>query len=220
MAVLRALRDYLTGETYFQHSRDGMNFRRTAGAIVWPHRDLPGCVVALGETRSKATVVGIARHDVRKLEEFQSANTAELVERLERMTDAWLISEWATPLCDKRFYLLEDANAERRKLRRRSLRYGDPLGFSGKGESLLPFYHALAQRRTLSEKTLFVGEGQCADEIAALKFEDEAASILETPSAAALFFALAAIDLSPRAEWGERRRDTDRDGPADALGGY
>ena len=41
----------------------------------------------------------------------------------------------------------DDANDEQRRLRRPLLRFGDPQGWQGHGEGLLPFYHALVQRR-------------------------------------------------------------------------
>ncbi len=101
------------------------------------------------------------------------------------------------------------------------MRYGDPLGWSGKGEGLLLFYHALVQRRTENEKTLFLGaDSQCAAEIGKLKFEDARMSILERPSAAALCFAVAEIDLNVKTEWGAGRFDGESFGPADEMGGY
>lgn len=220
MAKLKLLRDFITREKYFQQPETGMVFRRIAGGFAWPHKDLPGCVLTLGETRSRQNAIGTGRHDVHKLEEFQSENTAELVDWLALMTDSWMVGNWATPLCDQRVYLLEDANDERRKMRRKPLRYGDPLGWSGKGEGLLPFYHAFAQRRTMSEKTLFLGDGLCAEELAGLRFADDKTSILELPGVAALCFALAEIDMSPGNEWGAAWKNTDALGPADDLGGY
>lgn len=51
-------------------------------------------------------------------------------------------------MADNRAYLLDDVNDNLRRLRRPLLQYGDPQGWKGRGEGLLPFYHALVQRRT------------------------------------------------------------------------
>ena len=84
---------------------------------------------------------------------------------------------------------------------------------------MLPFYHALVQRRTRSEKTLFLGDACTgADEIAKLQAEDMAQKPTDFPGAAALCFALAEIDVDPWPEWGERTKLYG--GPADDVGGY
>lgn len=221
MARVRLLTDAITRERYFLEPVTGIKFRRMLGAIVWPYGELDGCAVVLGETCSRQNIVGVRRHDLHKMEEYQSNSPTGLVYKLGLMTNDWMIRNWATPLCDQRAYLIEDANDELRKQRRHVMRYGDPLGWSGKGEGLLLFYHALVQRRTENEKTLFLGaDSQCAAEIGKLKFEDARMSILERPSAAALCFAVAEIDLNVKTEWGAGRFDGESFGPADEMGGY
>lgn len=217
MARLQTLRDGLAGERYYREPLTGMCFRAMAGGLCWPWEEKPGCVVVIGETRGRQNVVGMERHDVHILEERHCQDPGELLEWLERMTEDWLIRAWATPMTDRRVFMLDDANIERRRQRRPLLRYGEPRGWSGKGEGLLPFYHALAQRRTLSEKALFFGrKSMCALELAALEQRDK--NILAFPSIAALCFALAEIDVD-RGAFG-RRLDADRLGPADEAGGY
>ena len=221
MARVRLLTDAITRERYFLEPVTGIKFRRMLGAIVWPYGELDGCAVVLGETCSRQNIVGVRRHDLHKMEEYQSNSPTGLVDKLGLMTNDWMIRNWATPLCDQRAYLIEDANDELRKQRRHVMRYGDPLGWSGKGEGLLLFYHALVQRRTENEKTLFLGaDSQCAAEIGKLKFEDARMSVLERPSAAALCFAVAEIDLNVKTEWGAGRFDGESFGPADEMGGY
>lgn len=219
MARVRFLHNFITREPFFQECSTGMNFRRIVGALAWPFKEKAGCAVVLGETCSRQNILGTRRHDVHKLEEKQSLDPAELLDMTVIMAGQWMVKSWATPLCDRRSYLLEDVNEERRRMRRPALRYGDPLGFSGKGEGLLLFYHSLVQRRTMSEKTLFLGHGACADEIAGLRYADESTSILEFPGPAALCFALAEIDVDPLEEWGDKK-DWSAFGPADDLGGY
>lgn len=218
MARLRILRDFISGERYFQDPVTGMNYQRTSGALTWPWKDTPGSLVTLGEALGGQNRLGTSRHDVHKLMELQSDDPAELVDALYNMTHDWHIRHWATPLTDKRSHMLEDLNRELRSLRRQVIRYGDPQGWSGKGEGLLVFYHSFVQRRTMSEKTLFIGPGRCADELAALDFDDVQKSILETPGAAALCFALAELDFN-RSLQVSRERFQDN-GPADFLGGY
>lgn len=142
-----------------------------------------------------------------------------LVSRMTRMTEDWLVRYWSTPIADNRAYLLDDANDDLRRLRRPLLRFGDPQGWQGRGEGLLPFYHALVQRRTMSEKTLFLGDACTgADEITRLQEEDMLKKPTDFPGAAALCFALAEIDVAPWPEWGERAKPCG--GSADDLGGY
>lgn len=155
---VRLLKDLITGEPYFKEVATGMAFRRIVGSLVWPCGERQGCLVVLGETRSRQNALGIRRHDVHRLEEVRSDDVAVLVSQMARMTEDWLVRYWATPMADPRVYLLDDTNDNQRRLRRPLFHYGDPQGWQGKGEGLLPFYHALVQRRTRSEKTLFLGD--------------------------------------------------------------
>lgn len=220
MARMQILTDRFTGEAYFKETITGRQFRRTTGALVWPCVDKGGCALVLGELRSIDNSLATVRHDLFKLEEKQSADPAELCEWAMLLTDSWFVKSWATPLCDKRAYMLDDVNAELRKLRRPRIRYGDPQAWTGKGEGQLPFYHALIQRRTMSEKTLFLGDySQAAFELERLGFEDANSSLLNFPSAAALCFAVAEVDLNPR--YGSRLKSyAESFGPADGVGGY
>ena len=219
MARVRLLRDIITGERYFKEAATGMSFRRIVGALVWPCEQRPGCLVVLGETRSRQSVLGARRHDVHRLEESRSRDVSVLTAGMARMTEDWLVRQWSTPMADRRVYLLDDANDEQRRLRRPLLRFGDPQGWQGHGEGLLPFYHALVQRRTMSEKTLFLGDACTgADEIAKLQDEDMLKKPTDFPGAAALCFALAEIDIDPLPEWSGSAKNCG--GPADDLGGY
>lgn len=218
MARARLLRDVITGERYFRHSVTDMSFRRIVGALAWPCGEKPGSLVVLGETRSRQNVLG-GRHDIHRLDEYRSDDVGELLVRMWHMGEDWLVKFWATPTSDHRVYLLEDMRDEQRRFRRPTLRYGDPQGWKGQGEGLLPFYHALVQRRTRSEKSLFLG-ADCsgADEIGKLREEDMNRKPTDFPGAAALFFALAEIDVNDMPEWGAG--PTIDGGPADELGGY
>lgn len=217
MARIQIFTDKLTLVPYFREPVTGMTFGRVSAGLAWPFDDAPGCAVVLGESRGLEAAYGAERRDVHILEEKQSADPAELVSLLENMTEDWLIRNWATPSCDQRVFILDDVNRERRKLRRKLLRYSDPQGWSGRGEGLLHFYHSLAQRRTMSEKTLFLGrDSLCGDEIERLPIRDPK-PILAYPSMAALCFALAEIDVGGG---GRIWRDSGAYGPADALGGY
>lgn len=219
MAKVQCLIDALTGEQYFVEAATGRAFRRIVGALVWPCGKRPGCLVVLGETRSRLNVLGAHRHDVHRLEEARSDDVSVLVSQMARMTKDWLVRYWSTPTADNRVYLLDDVNDDLRRLRRPLLQYGDPQGWRGQGEGLLPFYHALVQRRTRNEKTLFLGDACTgADEIAKLQVDDMGSKPTDFPGAAAIFFALAEIDLIPIPEWGEWRSAAG--GPADPLGGY
>ncbi len=222
MAKVKVLRDLISGEEYWKEVATGRQFRRMTGALVWPEfcRDnlAPGALVVLGETRARENVLG-GRHLVFLLEEARASDVNRLVDMLARAQDDWKVRRWATPLSDSRVCLLDDYNDELRSMNRRQIRFGDPLGWAGKGEGLLPYYHALVQRRTMGEKTLFLGkESSGAAEIGKLRPEDASRKPTDFPGAAAVMFALAEIDAAPMPEWGER--PTFEGGPADLLGGY
>lgn len=220
MGRMKYLKDVVSREQYFHDVVTCLNFRRTTGGLVWPCGETPGAVVVLGETRSRQNVLG-GRHDVHVLVEERSADVSRLVTVMEIFTEELLVKLWSTPLTDARAYLLDDANDERRKLRRPLIRYGDPQYWQGKGEGLMPYYHSLVQRRTLSEKSLFFGKNSsAADEIGKLQAEDMTGKPTDYPAAAALFFALAEIDVNPMADWADRGNVSSYGGPADLIGGY
>lgn len=220
MAWLKCLTDVVTRERYLCDTETGISYRRTVGSLVWPCGDRNGCVTVLGETRSRQNVLG-GRHDVRLLAEKCSADVSELVEYIELCTMAFVVLSWATPLSDTRAYLLDDKNDERRRARKPIIKFDDPQGWHGKGEGLMAFYHALVQRRTLSEKTLFLGdECEGASFIGKMENEDISCKPTDYPAAAALFFALAEIDVNPMADWADRGNVSSYGGPADLIGGY
>ena len=222
MAKVKMLRDVVSGEEYWLETATGRQFRRLAGALVWPvfgqGNMAPGALAVLGEARNRENMLG-GRHKVWLLEEQRASDVNRLVEALARAQEEWKVRAWATPLADERAYMLDDYNDELRTRNRRNIRFGDPLGWTGKGEGLLPYYHALVQRRTRGEKTLYLGaESTGAAEIGKLQPVDASRKPTDFPGAAAIMFALAEIDADPWPEWGERRRSDG--GPADAVGGY
>lgn len=219
MARVRLLTDIITGERYFRDLSTGVCFRRITGALAWAADDKPGAVIVIGETRSTQNALGIGRHDVHVLEERTHDDVSMLLAYMGRMTEDWLVRVWATPVADKRTYMLDDLAADMRAIRRPAPRYADPQGWSGKGEGLMPFYFALVQRRTQTEKTLFFGQVcRAADEIGKLQAADMARKPTDFPAAAALFFALAEVDVTPYRD--TRECEEYLSGPADLVGGY
>ena len=224
MSKLKPLKNAYTQEPYLLDTKTGHQYRRTVGAITWPSAtaddgERPGCVIVLAESLTLPNVVGAERRDVWRLDEHESYDASELIETAQRFQADWLVRTWATPMQDRRSYMLHDANDVLRKLRQPRMRYGDPIGWMGKGEGLLPFYHALIQRRTLSEKSLHLGSPSgAADEVAALGPKDTMKPVAHFPSAAALMFALAEIDLHKMPEW--KDRGGIKGAIADTVGGY
>ncbi len=221
MAVaVKVLTDVVTRERYLYEKATGMQFRRCTGALAWPSDSLPGCVTVLGETRSRPNFLNQRRHDVHVCSEYRSSDLSELVRKTQAWTREWHVERWATATSDKRFFLLEDAREEQQRMRMPVIRYGDPLGWEGKGEGLIPFYSSLVRRRTEAEKTLYFGDPSDArDEMSRIDEHDETKRPTLYPAACALWFALAEIDLHPLAEWGAEPRVT-LIGAADSIGGY
>ena len=218
MAQVKRIHDNVTAEPFYLELRTRRMFRRIVGAIAWPHGETPGSVLVLGEIRSRAAFLN-TRHDLHILYERQSDDVQSLIELASRAQDEWHVFMWHTPLVDQRIYLLDDYNDSRRIARQMPMTISDPLGWSGKGEGLLPVYFAMVQRRTLNEKTLFFGpESAAAVEIQRLDPDEMNAKPTDYPSAAALFWSVAAVDMIPIPEWGERLPSFG--GPADPIGGY
>ena len=221
MAIVTHLTDAVTREPYYR-TVDGRQWRRLVGAVTWPYDKArrPGCVIILGELRASPTVLGAERHDVYCLDEYLHDDVTEIVRMVSDMTDDWRIPSWATPLRDERHYLLDDANDNRRIMRLPKIRYADPPGYMGKGEGQIPYFFSLIQRRTRSEKSLYLGSDRmCASETLALdESRDSNATVTAFPAFAALAFALAEIDLHPLREWG--MRSNIHGGPANLVGGY
>lgn len=220
MARLRSLIDAVTRERYVRDAATGIAYRRTAGSLVWPSGERNGCVAVLAETRSRQNILG-GRHDVHLLAEECSADVSKLISAVEKFTMLLMVRSWATPLSDTRAFMLDDTNDDRRRVRLPIIRFDDPQGWHGRGEGLMAFYHALVQRRTLSEKTLFLGKNcEGRNNIEKMQAEDMTCKPTDFPAAAALCFALAEIDLNPMTDWADRGNVSSYGGPADLIGGY
>jgi hypothetical protein len=221
MAKVKLLYDNVTSEPYYREEAiTGRMFRRIVGALAWPHGEMEGCALVLGEIRAPTVARHNRRHVLYVLEEKVTREPQHLVELAGRMQLDWLVRSWSTPIADARVWMIDDYNDIQRKDRKAQITIGDPAGWTAKrGEGLVPMYFALIQRRTEGEKTLFFGEGSNAvEQIKRLTEEDLSDKVIVRPSAAAAFWAVAAIDAEPLAEWGERpNHDL---GPADPVGGY
>ena len=221
MPFLNQATDALTGETYFRESRTGRQFRRVAGGFAWPFAVQAGCLIILGEERRPPCAVGARRH-VHVLAEYRDRDVAALMDMTARLQEDWACRVWVTPCDDPRIMLLDDYNDTLRRERRRLIRITEPQAWRGEGARLIPFYLGILQQRVVSEKTLhfgtYVGTGCTArDEARGLNHEDATARVSEYPGAAALFFALAEIDVNQMPEWGGRGK---HGGAADPVGGY
>lgn len=218
MPFLIQAHDTLSGEPYVRESGTGRQFRRVVGALTWSHDVQPGCLLILGESRNTLQIYGERRH-VHVLAEVRSRDMAVLLDTAARLQEDWACHLWITPSDDPRVILLDDYNDRLRRERRRLIRFAEPQAWRGDGARLIPFYLGILQQRIVSEKTLEFGKDCTArDEARRLDKGDHNEKVIEHPGAAALFFALAEIDLNTMPEWGVRRT-RDR-GPADPLGGY
>jgi hypothetical protein len=220
MAYVTPLYDHISSEPYLLETRTNRMLRRVVGALAWPYGETDGCALVLGEIRTPQAMVG-GRHELFVLAEGQTADAQELVRLAAVLQSLWLVRRWSTPLYDTRIYLIDDYNDELRRRResRSRIVIGDPPGWSGKGEGLIPMYHAFIRRRTVSEKTLHFGrESMAAEEIRRMGEANIKTPVTHFPSAAAAFWAVASIDFEPMPEWGERTKG--RGGPADLVGGY
>lgn len=224
MARLKTRQEDYTKERYYIDPASGINYRRTTAGLCWPENGMDGAAIVLGETRSRQCFHGNRRHDVHVLEEVRTGNVADLLDHMARMTAYYYVARWALPTYDKRFYMIEDINDILKETRQPIINVGDPQGLEGKGEGQVKFYHALVQARTLNEKTLFLHGATASDEIRQMDDRQEGGKAdgdrkpSDFPGAAALFFALAEIDMVRLPEAWER--DEYDFSAADNLGGY
>lgn len=217
MPFLTQATDALTGETYFREPRTGRQFRRVVGGFAWPFAVQPGCLLILGEERNPPCVVGERRH-VHVLAEYRDRDVAALMDMGARLQEDWACRVWVTPCDDPRVILLDDYNDTLRRERRRLIRITEPRAWRADGARLIPFYLGILQQRIVSEKTLHFGtDCTASDEARRLGHGNTTDKVVEHPGAAALFFALAEIDVNPMPEWGGRGK---HGGAADPVGGY
>lgn len=216
MAFVRLLHDNVTSEPYFQENARGRQFRRIVGALAWPFTDIPGCLLVVGELRNKPNVLGARRH-LHVLAEYRTQDVGELLDEVTRLQEDWLCGLWVTPTNDPRIILLDDHNEKLRRERRRRIRFVSPPGWEGQSEPLAALYLGLIQQRIVGEKSLQFGQDCTArDEVRRLDRSAMQGKLLEHPGAAALFWAVAEMDLHPVPDRGSGPAL----GPACQLGGY
>lgn len=203
-------------ESWYRENAGGRRFRRIAGALAWPFADSPGCLLLLGELFQPPVVSGERRH-LHVLAEYRTPDVGELLDEAVRLQEDWLCGLWVTPTDDPRIVLLDARNSALRRERRRRIRFVSPPGWEGQSEPLAALYLGLIQQRIVGEKSLQFGRDCTArDEARRLDRSAMQGKLLEHPGAAALFWAVAEMDLHPVPDRGSGPAL----GPACLLGGY
>lgn len=210
----------IENQVYFEENKPGgRKFRRIAGGVSWPCHGLAGALVVVGEdlqedldfkTRHLWVLKFVREHQG---ESFIEAGV--LVRAMGSLTSLMCVQHWygmeSAHDLDLREYNQGQARARKPRI---SL-----LLPPGSGQRMYDFeyYLSRARSRTLSQKTLHIGQGELSNALIGLPPDVSGVRFEDRPECSALFFACAGLDMvKPKHE----RLGKKWNGPADAVGGY
>jgi hypothetical protein len=197
-------------------SESGLCFRRIAGGICWPFGDQAGMCLVVGE-------------DLEEDQDFKVRHLRVLAERQE-----WLGMSFVEPgpmleymaWCGRELRAnpwygeigpwqrnIAAFNGEQSKLRQPTIRMYPPTGAID-----FAFHASLLRKRTMHEKTLHLGQGVLGAKLGLLPNDLSGEKHERHPAVAALFYAIAGLDMTSRTAGGLPERKSH--GMADRAGGY
>lgn len=194
---------------------DGRAFRRVVGGVAWPFSDKPGFMVVVGED-SQEDMDHQTRH-LRVLGEWREHMGLSFVELRPMLA---CMAELRREMCARPWHgevgpwgrVIAEFNAAQACLRQPTVSVYPPPG-----EVDFSFHAGLVRRRVMHEKTLHIGQGVLGAKLGLLSADLSGEKHAEHPEAAALFYAVAGLDLTKRIADGLPER---RHGMADRAGGY
>ena len=196
-------------------SDDGQSFRRVVGGVAWPFGEQPGMCVVVGEDLEVDRDFGV-RH-LRVMGEWQDWLGLSFVE-LRPMLDCMAFQRQAMQA--RPWYgemgpwqrIISGFNAEQAKMRQATIQVYPPTG-----QIDFAFHAGLVRSRVMHEKTLHLGNGVLGAKLGLLPADLSSEKHEAHPAVAALFHAVAGLDLTARTTTGLPER---KHGMADKSGGY
>lgn len=203
----------------FFEGADGRRYRRVAGGLAWPGRGRPGFLVVVGEDLHEDADFGV-RHLHRLAESAQWQGESfmhpePLLRCALELSRQWLVPVWHAPQSIFERTALRELNAQLERDRGARVRVVAPPHYYD-GNALV-LYNAMVRKRVATQKTLHFGESLIPNDLATFPPDLSGVDFDDHPPAAALFCAVAALDLTHPRPAIRRGRSA---GPADAVGGY
>ncbi len=211
-------------DRFFFRDKSGGEFRRLVGGLAWPHADLAGWLVVLGEERNTRLSDGRRHIDIvhvwqARAKQGQILSPREIMDEARALSISLLCQCWVSPTDLPDAALLAMYNRELGK-HDHKLSLRTPPQY---GRNAFLLYDRLLERRTMQEKTLhmrYTGEGlgdnqALEDEYAILQPDDRLRPLEEYPAVAALLYALAWLEFTPASGVG-----TEKQVKAVGKGGY
>lgn len=201
--------------TPYYESEDGRAFRRIAGGVAWPFGDQAGVVLVVGEDLDEDMDHG-ARH-LRVLAEVREHLGLSFVELRPMLA---CMAELRRTMQARPWYgelgpwgrIVSEFNGAQAKLRQPTVAVYPPPG-----KMDFAFHAGLVRRRVMHEKTLHLGQGALGAKLGLLPADLTGETHAPHPEAAALFYAVAGLDLTTRTATSLPER---KHGMADRAGGY
>jgi len=192
LEIYRSKDPYRAGALLWRDKTAKTIYRRVVGGLAWPYDHRSGALVVLAERDVCAP--GQQMRGVLVAAEFTDPDPDQLLRRASLWGETLGCRAWMTPLGAPEVRLALDYNDGRRRLRLPQLDLSAPPAMNGSRD--FAAYDRLAQRRTMSVKTLTYGEGsQVAREYNGRNRADLARPVETYPLVAAFLWALAAMDL-------------------------
>jgi hypothetical protein len=200
--TIKALKDAFTQDPYYEApGPPPVLYRRIVGGLCWagPDAHSPGnAVCVLGEERDKDFSTG--HNIVRVLHESQAPSVEELLDLAARLQETMKCSLWVTPLDSPEQGRVQSWSRER------AVRRAPRLTMVGPASVDFIVLHNLALKRTVSVKTLFMGDNSmAATQYVGIRSEDFYRPARMYPHVAACLYALSAVDMrAVRGNWNQK----------------
>lgn len=180
--------------------RDAANheriYRRIVGGAAWPKGGFPGFLVVVGEDRSED--YGFKVRHLRRLVELREYGGEAFLEP-EPMFKAmaWLVDQLKVDrwygMADRFNFQLCDYNRDQARVRQPRVSLHWPPEH-GKG---FEYFALLVNKRTRAQKTLHLGDSELGGKLGGLPSDLSGVKAAAHPEVAALFYAVAGVDLVP-----------------------
>lgn len=192
-------------------------FRRVAGGLAWPARGRDGFLVVLGEDLFPDVVLGVRRlwvlAEMREHEGVGFMDPGALLRGAVHLRDLMAIERWGAPE-SPHGRELRALNRQLAAARAPRLRVTLPPDYTR--DRVFEYYAALVRKRLAAEKTLHFGDSALPAALGNLPRDISGLGFDAGPEVAALFCAVAILDLTG----GEAARTAPGGGPADGTAGY
>lgn len=183
--------DEITEGFYFRDVATGKRYRRIVGGIGWPSVHAPGCAVVLTEDLFKDYEA--ETRIIRIIDTKYDADPNGLLDQVEAIQDNLCRLDWYGNAKSTWRRLLPDKNSELNRGRKAQIRLHKPPAFDDADK--FGSYSQLLRLRLGGVKTFYFDESGTAMEFSQILGDPGQMDEQRFPGAAAVLYALAAMDL-------------------------